>query len=352
MSAALADLTILNEQLAALTEAGVPLDLGLGASAKQTEHHLERVNATLARRVELGEPLAEALEDDNTITSTPYRSLVRLGLRSGTLYEGLGISNQLASSVDQTRYALRAAVWYPLILCLLAYVGLIGFCLVLVPILTDLYQSLRIPAGFGLRSVQSLREALPIWVWLVPVAITLWVVWKLRNRYLAKSPVMQTGAIVGSIPGVGPVFSRVRAANFADSLAKLLENGVTLDEGLRLAANTTGDAHLSEAARALSAALRKGEMPSDEGPVALMYPPLLRWALWRAEEAGGRVSGLRMTARIYRETAERRTNRVRMLAPIIAYTLIGGAVTLLYGLALFLPMIEMLESLATKVSVG
>ena len=345
MAAALDDLKVLNEQLAALTEAGVPLDLGLGQTGKRAAGSLEKINSIVGRRVEHGEPLSDALDGDEATTPTPYRSLVQLGLRSGNLYAALDGSNQLAASVDQSRYAVRAALLYPLVLCLLAYIGMIGFCLVMVPVFTNLHHSLRIRTGFGLQTLQSLRNTLPVWALIPPAAVVLWLGWKLLNRWRPVSSYQRTGAIVGKIPGIGRAFQQVRAANFADSLATLLEHGISLEEGLRLAANATGDANLTEGTRAMTAALRQGELPSDDGPVALLFPPLLRWALWHSEATGGRVRSLRMAATIYRQSAQRRTERLRLIAPIVACVVIGGGVTLMYGLALFVPVVELLDAL-------
>jgi hypothetical protein len=52
---------------------------------------------------------------------------------------------------------------------------------------------------------------------------------------------------------------------------------------------------------------------------------------------------------MYRESAERRAARLRTLAPIVALVLFGGTVTLLYGLTLFVPVVELLRTLARYV---
>ena len=64
-TASINDYQALNEQLAALVEAGVPLDAGLPTSGGSAAAILERINVTVARRMGRGETLAEALEGDD-----------------------------------------------------------------------------------------------------------------------------------------------------------------------------------------------------------------------------------------------------------------------------------------------
>src|SRR6185436_8807663 len=99
-SATLEDFVALNEQLASLVRAGVPLDVGLGQSEKPTAQALERINATVVRRVGRGETLAEALEGDEEDVPAAYRSMIQFGLHTCNLTAALDRSNELASSVD------------------------------------------------------------------------------------------------------------------------------------------------------------------------------------------------------------------------------------------------------------
>ena len=54
-----------------------------------------------------------------------------------------------------------------------------------------------------------------------------------------------------------------------------------------------------------------------------------------------------MAANTYRDAAQRRIERLRVTAPIVTCVVIGGGVTLLYGLALFVPVAQMLRGLAS-----
>ena len=99
-SITLDDFRTWNDQLAALVQAGVPLDIGLDVSDREFAETLKTINATVARRVNRGESLVQALEDDDRAVPSTYRSLVQLGLRSGDLNAGLDGSTRIAESAD------------------------------------------------------------------------------------------------------------------------------------------------------------------------------------------------------------------------------------------------------------
>jgi type II secretory pathway component PulF len=136
-----------------------------------------------------------------------------------------------------------------------------------------------------------------------------------------------------------------RCASFCEQLTALVEAGVPLGEGASLAAEACGDRTLQEGARDLALAQAQRNAAGDER-AARSFPPFLRWALCQADETISTTDALRLAAQVYREAAERRAERSRVAVPIAACVLLGGGATLLYGLALFLPVTEMLQALA------
>ena len=335
-TASLDEFMALNDQVAALIEAGVPLDvdLGRGADAAAT---LERINALIARRVSQGASLADAVQQDDRLLNPSYRNLVQLGLRSDDLAAGLAGSNLLAVSAVQSRQRTGLALLYPMLVCCLAFVGLIAFCLFFVPVLENTYAGMRIPVGPGLQTLRSLRSTLPYWAGGLPLAALLIAGWQMNSR----------SRFWPDLPGISRPLFEERAANFAEALAKLLESGTPLPEALRLSADAWSDAPQRDAARLLASTLDHGPVVSESSHLAGRFPPFLRWALLHSEASIGTARALRIAAKNYRHSASRRHKRLRVVIPIVVGLLLGGSAALLYGLALFVPVIDMLRGLAS-----
>jgi general secretion pathway protein F len=335
-TASLDEFMALNDQLAALVEAEVPLDVDLGPHA-DTAAKLERINALIARRVSQGASLTCAIETDDKLLTPSYRSMVQLGLRSENLAAGLEGSNRLAASAQQSQRATRLALVYPLIVCGLAFVGLIGFCLFFVPVLESTYRSLQIPVRTGLQILQSLRSSLPYWVSAVPLGALLIFGWRFRSRSQSLPVFLATAKAT----------FEERTANFADAVATLLESGTPLAEALRLAADNWNDVSLRDGMRLLATALDQGQAINESSLIVKRFPPFLRWALIGSELITGRDRALRIAAKVYRQSATRRRRRLQAVVPIVIGLALGGTAALLYGLALFVPVVDMLRGLAS-----
>ena len=119
-------------------------------------------------------------------------------------------------------------------MCVLAYVGLIGFCLFLVPTLEGMHESVRIAPGPGLRVLQALRDTLPYWAPIPPIVLVLAVrlVACARNRN-GQPAGASSGGLFRWLPGMSRIVFQERAARFAGSLAELLESQVPLHDAPR-----------------------------------------------------------------------------------------------------------------------
>jgi type II secretory pathway component PulF len=345
-AAAIDDFLALNDQLAALALAGVPISIELAQEGAGAAETLEKINAVVARRVSQGESLSQALAHDDRFLTPSYRSLVQLGLRSGGLAPALEGAHRLAESREESRQAVRLSLLYPAIVCGLAYLGLIGFCLFFVPTLENMNQDMRIQAGAGLRTLQWLRSSLPYWVAIPPLGLVLVTGWqRLKSKRIYDNT---TAALWAWLPGMKRAANYERYASFAESLATLIQSGAPLAESVKIASGLCSPPLQGEEMSALVADPSQAQVPVDDQTSATRLPPFLTWALWHSEATTGRPMALLMAADIYRVAAARRQERLRTIVPLIACVVLGGSVTLLYGLALFLPVVEMLRGLASS----
>jgi type II secretory pathway component PulF len=343
-SATLDDLMAFNDQLAALAEAGLPLDAGLAAGSTRVRDSLERINAVVARNMSRGETLDEALRLEDPSLPPRYQSLVQTGLRGGDISAPLRSTEQLAESVDETRHVVRSAFVYPLILCGLAYLGVIGLCLFVLPTIERMYETLQLQPGPAVGVLQLLRETMPVWIAVLPLVLLILAAWRLLGG--TNNGATAGGAGSEHFSATSRSIFDERCAMFAAALARLLEQQVPFDEALRLAGSGCGDANLAAGAQALADGLNMGQSVDENSAAALRFPPFQRWVLWHSDASIGQAPALEAAAVIYRKSARRHAARARILAPALATAVIGGGAVLLYGLALFAPMVELLRSIA------
>jgi general secretion pathway protein F len=142
------------------------------------------------------------------------------------------------------------------------------------------------------------------------------------------------------------VLAATEAANFADLLALLTDHGVPFSTGIVLAAEASGDPALMKGGQEIAAALERGDSLADSMSRPTSFPPLLRWVMITGQRQGTLVSALRHAAETYRRRALNRAEMIRVFLPIILMALIGVTATLIFALALFLPVASMLSELS------
>src|SRR5437870_5683883 len=108
------DLITLNEEIAAMARAGLPLDQGLAALAREMRTgRLQRATAEIAADLSAGQTLPEALDHQAGRVPDFYGSLVAAGVRSGRIGEVLATLTVYARSIADLRSTVVGAVFYP-----------------------------------------------------------------------------------------------------------------------------------------------------------------------------------------------------------------------------------------------
>jgi type II secretory pathway component PulF len=343
----LEQLLALNEEIRALVQAGIPLERGLMVAGRDLRGRLGRLTAVLAGRLQRGESLVEALKAEERSIPPLYRAVVEAGARSGRLPVALEGLARYVRGYSDARSGVALALWYPMLVVSLAYILFWWLVVGVVPRFTDAFGSL----GLGEPVVLKWLEAVGAWsdFWL-PVGLVLLLVLLIAWFQSGRAARFGSGAWswMCLLPGIRPLLADYEAANFSELLALLLEHQVAYPAALALAAEATGNARMTGAARQLAEAVSRGEPAAAVlGTIdraALL--PMLRWVLATGQQQGSLVEALRNLADLYRSRARFQAEKLYVLLPTVLLIVIGASATLLYGLAIFLPLINILRQLS------
>ena len=328
--ASLEELIAFNDEVATLTRAGVPIDVGWSQLSRDPDVASRQINSTLAQRVQNGVPLADALSKQDF--PPIYECVVGAGMRCDRLPAALEALSQYTQSLLNLRQSLRMAFVYPFIICVLAYLLFVVSCLFAAP---DSYPLVDIG-----------REWLPFWMAIPPVLFIaiLWVA--IRTNSSRTTWCRGLPWFFRCMPGVSKVIADQRCASLSEVLALLVKHEVPLHEGLRLAAGASGDPKLRAAAEQTANAIEQGQVLTQDFQPAQQFPPFLRWALTSPKETGDLARTLMLAARTYRNRAERRTKWLRTAIPMLTCVVLAGGVTLLYCLSVFGPLVQLIKDLS------
>lgn len=327
------DLIALNDELAALIRAGVPLEVGLDASFSR---RLGGLTQRLQNRMQQGHSLAEAVAAEGEHLPRVYRAIVEAGVKSERLPAALESLSVYAHSLLELKRRMTLAFIYPSIVLIVAYGMFVAFIVAMVPRLEEAYRQLQLPTHSWLLFLQSLNETVHVWGPAILIgAIVLWIA---RGGWL-------TGH---AAPWMWPIVANFNRASFAGLLALLVEHRLPLPEALRLAGNATGGRRIRQMASDVAGDVEAGESLAASLTARRAFPPFMRWMIANGEQQGALGTTLRQTSEIYRRRALYRAESFKILLPVLLTAILGGGFVLVYGLTLFIPLTDLLRDLSQE----
>mgnify|MGYP002528333794 CR=1 FL=1 len=342
-SISLDQLVALNEEMAALVRAGVPLDAGMSDLGNDLPGRLGILASQIGQRLNQGESLPQILSDERRTLPTVWRAVVESGLRSGDLPAALESMATTGRNIADMRRAVMMSLIYPLIVVLIAYSTFVFLTMYVSPTMLDSFRTLADQEQPFLSWLVWFGAHAAWWaIWLPLFGVISLAVWWFRSsraHTISNSTFMRWPAILS-------LLRHCRLATFAEVLSLLVRQNVPLHEGLELAGQASGDVGLQEAGAKVAACLRRGESLSagDNGLGA--FPPLLGWLIAHGARTESLSNMLREMAERYRNKAEHAANWSVVYLPIIFTTVVGGTVTLLQAFAVFVPLTQLFIGIA------
>src|SRR5579862_7372166 len=158
----LKDLVALNEEIAALVRAGIPLEVGLGGS-RSLPRKLQAITERLRLEMERGGSLPQALRNCGAELPVSYLTLVEAGLRSNRLSDALIAASTFARTLLDMQQHVRSALIYPMLVLSAAYVFFLLIMEDLLPRLAQMLVQFHAAPGFVLSCLEGLSRTIFYW---------------------------------------------------------------------------------------------------------------------------------------------------------------------------------------------
>lgn len=341
----LEQLAALNEEITMLARAGVPIESGLRQYANSGNKAANRAADRITSRLEQGQSLAESIREENGQFPDLYATVVESGVRSSSLSVGLEAITEFTQDFIELRRGLFQALLYPVITIIAAYGLFVVFVADGVNRITSYQAFVGQRTGRALEILQWFAANLAFWWWIPPalflLAAVAWMASGRANAFSMRGP----GRLMMLVPGVRRAVRCFRHSLFTRLAAVLLEDSVPLHDALPLAAGGCGKG-IRNAALAFAKADEAGDRSTVTDKETAGMQPLLRWVLRRQQSGPQLIKNLQTASTSYYEKGQVTLRWIRLAAPLFFMFFVGGGLTTLYALSLFLPITDMMEQLS------
>lgn len=327
-------LAVFAKQMAGLINAGLPLMRTLTILTEQAEDkQLRQTLVHVQAAIESGSALSAAMEKHPDVFPPLMVSMVRVGELGGFLGQALTTIAETYQGEAELQGKIKAATTYPIIVFVIAMLGVVAMITFVVPIFEGMFANLGSELPIPTQILVTLSNNA---VWLIPVMVVLGLVflfWWQKNKNEEKvRRVVDPWKL--KLPVFGPLATKIAVARFTRSLSMMLNAGVPLIQALSIVGDAANNWKIEQAVLAVQESVKQGRSFSAPLAKAEVFPPMVAQMVSVGEESGTLAEMLTSIAEFYENEVESATEQLTAsIEPILIVgigIIIGGMVISLY----------------------
>lgn len=330
----IASLAVFAKQMAGLVNAGLPLLRVLVILSEQTEDKVLRsALVTVQSEVARGAALSVAMANQPKVFPPLMVSIIRVGETGGFLGESLQSIARTYSGEAELQNKIKAATTYPIVVLVIAVLGVLAMVTFVVPVFKDMFEGLGSDLPIPTQIIVTLSNQM---VWLLPALIVLSIVgwiWWVRNKNTERVRRV-VDPLKLKLPVFGPLNTKIAVARFARSLSMMLNAGVPLIQALSIVGEASSNHRVEQAVQSVQESVRQGRSFAVPLANAEVFPPMVSQMVSVGEESGSLPEMLTSIAEFYESEVETATSQLTStIEPVLIVgigILIGGMVISLY----------------------
>jgi type IV pilus assembly protein PilC len=346
-------LTLFTRQLSTLQDAGLPLLRSLQIlESQQKGGRFKRILKGVTEDVEQGTTLSEAMAKHPRAFDRLFCKMVAAGEIGGVLDIILQRLAEFMEKGQRLRRRIKGAMIYPSVVITIAVLIVTGIMYFVIPKFQEIFNDfdVKLP-DLTLFLIDASRwvagqdegQDIPGAIWIVLSPIFIFVGYKLiRIPQVGRA---STDWIVLKVPVIGNLIKKTAVARFTRTLGTLIAAGVPILEAITITKETSGNWVFERALGNVHDSIREGETFADPLRDAKVTDMIVVNMIQVGEETGDLDVMLMKIADNYDEEVDVAVQSLLSLLEPAMVVILGGVVGTIV-LALFLPLVSMIESVS------
>ncbi|PWU25548.1 MAG: pilus assembly protein PilC [Candidatus Rokuibacteriota bacterium] len=334
------EMAIFTRQFSTMIDAGLPLVHCLNVLAGQSEsRNLRGITSSVARAVEDGSTLAEALRKHPRTFDDLFTNMVEVGEMGGILdvvFQRLAVYIEKAAALKRK---VKGAMVYPASIFSVAFLVVVFMLTFVIPTFAAMFKDMGADLPLPTRIVIGLSDFVRSYFLLV-LAATAGAVFALRSSYRTERGKSTIDALLLNVPIFGLILRKAAVARFTRTLGTLLQSGVPILEGLRITASTAGNTIVERAVLQCRASVAEGRTLAEPLKLSGVFPLMVTQMISVGEETGALDAMLSKIADFYDDEVNAAVNTLTSLLEPLMIVCLGGIVGSLV-VAMYLPIFKL-----------
>jgi type IV pilus assembly protein PilC len=347
-------LTLFTRQLSTLQDAGLPLLRSIQVLEQQQRPGLlKSILSSVAEDVEGGATLSDAMSRHPKAFDRLYCKMVNAGEIGGVLDVILQRLATFLEKAQRLRRRVIGAMIYPCVVMTVAVLIVTGIMIWVIPKFQDIFNDFEVALpALTLWLIdtslwmagKNVGQSIPGWIWVIGSPILFFLFLKLMRKTGPGRAV--TDVVRLRIPIVGGLLRKTAVARFTRTLGTLISAGVPILEAIMITRDTSGNYVYEKALTRVHDSIREGETFAGPLRESKVCDSLVVNMIDVGEETGDLDAMLMKVADNYDEEVDVAVQGLlSLLEPLLVVFL--GLIVGTIVLALFLPLVKMIESVSS-----
>lgn len=349
-------ITLITRQLSTLQDAGLPLLRSLQILEQQQKPgRLKNILYDVCDDVESGSSLSDSFAKHPKAFDRLYVKMVKAGEIGGVLDVILQRLADFMEKGQRLRRRIKGAMIYPTVVICIAVAIVTGIMYFVIPKFQEIFNDFNvklpdltlflIAASKWIAGTSRADQSVPGAVWVIASPFIIFFFFKiLRKTGFGRAA---TDWLVLRIPVIGGLVQKTTVARFTRTLGTLVAAGVPILEAITITKETSGNWVFEKALGQVHDSIREGETFAAPLRKSKVCDSIVVNMIDVGEETGDLDVMLMKIADNYDEEVDVAVaSLLSLLEPfmvVILGTIVGGIV-----LALFLPLVSMIESVSSQ----
>lgn len=347
-------ITTFTRQLSTLQDAGLPLLRSLQILEQQQKPgRLRSILADVCEDVESGNTLSDSFAKHPKAFDRLYTKMVKAGEIGGVLDVILQRLADFMEKGQRLRRRIKGAMIYPAVVIFIAVAIVTGIMYFVIPKFQDIFQDFDvalpaltvhlISASKWVAGTGRTDQTVPGAAWIVAAPFLIFFFFKiLRKTTFGRAA---TDWVVLRIPVIGNLVQKTTVARFTRTLGTLVAAGVPILEAITITKETSGNWVFEKALGQVHDSIREGETFAAPLRKSKVCDSIVVNMIDVGEETGDLDIMLMKIADNYDEEVDVAVASLLSLLEPFMVVILGGIVGTIV-LALFLPLVSMIESVS------
>ncbi len=349
-------ITLFTRQLSTLQDAGLPLLRSLQILEQQQKPgRLRNILDDVCEDVESGNSLSDSLAKHPKAFDRLYTKMVKAGEIGGVLDVILQRLADFMEKGQRLRRRIKGAMIYPIVVICIAVAIVTGIMYFVIPKFQDIFNDFNVKLpdltlwlvamSKWVAGTARPDQSVPGVAWVIATPFIIFFFFKvLRKTGFGRA---STDWIVLRIPVIGGLVQKTTVARFTRTLGTLIAAGVPILEAITITKETSGNWVFERALGQVHDSIREGETFAGPLRKSKVCDAIVVNMIDVGEETGDLDVMLMKIADNYDEEVDVAVASLLSLLEPFMVVILGGIVGTIV-LALFLPLVSMIESVSSQ----